>query len=137
MVKPLDYTVEKYVKRATAAVEEYKFGVQHPKADWAEELKGAKERMRTGYSRALDTYFDARVDAVGTRGWQDATLQKGPSRYPEGVRLGQDKYRNRMAKVLAFEEELQRRILEMPDATLEDRIARMTTWVRETFNPLT
>ena len=131
MVKPLDYVVEKWARRAKGAVEDFKKGVELTKKDWADLLKKAKTYMKTNYAEALDTYFDNSVDKVGTSGWRTKTLNKAPGRYPSGIDAGTPDYKEKMSDILAFEESLQAEIQKMSNLTLEDRIARANTWIRK------
>jgi hypothetical protein len=131
LVKPLDYVVEKWARRAKGAVEDLKKGVELTKKDWASLLKKAKDYMKLNYNEALDTYFDKAVDKVGTEGWRSKTLTKAPARYPSGIDAGAGDYKSKMTDILAFEDSLQAEIQKMPNMTLEDRIARANAWIRK------
>jgi hypothetical protein len=131
LVKPLDYVVEKWMRRAKGAVEDLKKGVELTKKDWAGLLKKAKDYMKLNYAEALDTYFDKSVDKVGTEGWRGKTLTKAPARYPSGIDAGASDYKGKMTDILAFEDSLQAEIQKMPNMTLEDRIARANAWIRK------
>ena len=132
MVKPLDYTVEKWLKEASEAVEYYRKGIELTERDWASALLAAKERILRGLEEAIRTgRFDKGVKEVGTEGWRKAALEKGTAHYVDGIRTAKDKYAAKMEVILRYEADLQKRIEAMPRDTLEQRIARALTWMRE------
>jgi hypothetical protein len=66
----------------------------------------------------------------GKAGWQQAVLTKGVNNFASGVQASQQKFAERIAPVLAFEQNLLNQINSMPNITDADREARMLAWVR-------
>lgn len=131
MVKAVERTVKKWTDRVAVAAPDYEAGVKAPTKDWADRATAAETRWSTEIAKAAtEKRFSAGVKTVGTSGWQEKTIAKGVPRWPEGVRIGRADYEDAIRNVLAFEDPLQKKILAMPDATLDQRIARMTAWVK-------
>jgi hypothetical protein len=70
---------------------------------------------------------------VGKLGWQEATVAKAGN-FATGVNAAEQKVATAFGPLLAYEANLQRQIAGMPNVTLEDRVARMTQWVRGMAN---
>jgi hypothetical protein len=123
--------VEKHGRRLKGALEDMRRGVENvstaPGAAAAKKL----DKMRAGILKSLDDgTWARRVGAVSLDEWKRSMLEKGLNRVAAGVDGSAAKVQAFATQLLAHEATLQSDIAKLPDLTLEDSIARMTTWVR-------
>ena len=130
---------------------------QDAAAKWASRLKGATQEIRQGVEStdinpmeraadAADKYLNrvqesvnngkyaARLRAVPLETWRRATIDKGIPRIASGVDAAEDDVEDFFTDLFNYQAPLKRQIESMPDTTLEDSIARMSTWAREMAN---
>lgn len=99
--KPLDQVVKKWTRKVAGASEDYREGIQNPKADWATETGKAEGRYKEGVTRAAaEGRFGRGVARAGTEKWKKGALEKGVTRWPDGVATAEDEYRAGMGDVL-------------------------------------
>jgi len=100
--KPLDQVVAKWKRKVAGASEDYRQGVTNPKADWATETGKAEARYKTAVTQAAaEGRFGKGVSKAGTDKWKKGAMEKGISRWPEGVAMAEDEYRSGMGEVLS------------------------------------
>jgi len=100
--KPIERVVDKWAGKVAAATDEYRQGVENPRADWASETLKAQDRYRTGVIQAAqEGRFGRGVQRAGTDKWKKGATTKGPDRWTSGVQAAKDDYRNRMQEVLS------------------------------------
>jgi len=106
--KGVDYTVKKWERRATVATEDYKAGIQNPRRSWREAALAASETWKTAIQEAIarDAYKKG-IEAVDEKKWKDGALNKGATRYADGVRAAVDLYKAKMSKVLSIIESVE------------------------------
>ncbi len=93
-IKPLDRTVKKWIRQSESSEPEYRAGVENPSGDWAEKTAAAEQNYEAGVRAAISRKgFSKGVVAAGTAKWKRNTLEKGPSRWTQGIALGMDAYR--------------------------------------------
>ena len=131
MVKPIERWIRKYEDRASVAVEDYKWGVQNPSASPIEQAIAHKEDLmkKMAKKETWDKWEEA-LKFVGDEGWVKGCLEKGVDRYPTGIRVGVDKYKDFASK---FKEHLEKGVAEvkkLPKVTLEDSIKRAEKMIR-------
>ena len=131
MVKPVERWVKKYEDRATVATDDYKYGIEHPSANPIEmaisHRKDLEAKMKD--PKTWDKWEEA-LKFVGFEGWKKGALEKGVSRYPEGIRSGLAKYKDFANK---FKEHLEKGVEEvkkMPKVTLDDSVKRAEKMIR-------
>jgi len=91
--KPLDKIAAKWTRVCQTAGESYSDGVRNPRRDWSDATTKAANSYAAGVQAAVSSgRFAKGVTAAGTAKWQANSLAKGPARWSEGVRLGQDAY---------------------------------------------
>jgi len=91
----------KWSTRAQAAGPDYTAGVKAPRNDWAQNTTAAASAWQQGVSDAMSNGRFARgVSAAGTAKWQNGAINKGATRYPQGVAGGQTAYSNGFAPYL-------------------------------------
>lgn len=121
---------------------------------WGRRLKGSTEDIRRGVSRvteapgaaaakAADRYasgvadavtsgrWQSRVAAVSVSEWQAKTIQKGVQRIGQGVDSALPAQTEMATKLLADVDASAAKANAMPKGTIEDSIARMSTFARE------
>lgn len=119
----------KWNQRASASTEDYKRGVQSVQTSpgvaaarnadaWLQRVQAAKQKFITNSQR---------VD-LGT--WQAAATGKGASRFAEGVQAAQPAMQQFMAEFLPHLDRGVAQVKAMPNATLEQSIARATAMIR-------
>ena len=81
---------------------QYEAGVKAPLRDWKASTLAAADAWKTGVTRAVaDGSFTKGVNRVGTAGWQEGAVTKGPSRGSQGVTLARPKYEKAFAPYVA------------------------------------
>ena len=99
--KPIDVVRRKWEERATVAADDYKFGVQNPKRDWAKATEDAASAWEQGIQAALrEKRFVGGVRKAGTDKWQKKAVEVGADRFASGVRAAVDEYERAMGEVL-------------------------------------
>jgi len=92
-IKSMSRISDKWTRVASGAGQEYQEGVENPRADWATETAKAEGAYQQGVQAAISRgAFGKGVKKAGTSKWQTNAINKGPSRYSEGVRLSTDAY---------------------------------------------
>ena len=92
-IKSLDRTNAKWQRVTAASGAEYEEGVRNPKADWNKETAQANGSYKAGLQKSIaaDSFLKG-VNAAGTAKWQKNAIEKGPSRFSQGVTLAVDAY---------------------------------------------
>lgn len=79
-------------------VSEYQTGVQNPRASWSRNSVAANDNYKTAVTAAANAgRYAAGITKAGDQKWQQATLDKGPARFAEGVQMGQGAYQSGFA----------------------------------------
>lgn len=92
-VKPIGEVVEKFVRRAGQATDDYKHGVDTTEKDWSSLTSAAEPSYETGVTQAItDKRFGKGVKKAGTEKWRRGASGKGADRYGPGVRESMDAY---------------------------------------------
>ena len=101
IVKSVSAAAEKWQRRAGSASDEYARGVNSTQADWAASTAAAKDAWKAGINEAQARgAFEKGVAAAGNARWKDMSSKKGPSRFAEGVAVGQSDYQQGVAPFL-------------------------------------
>lgn len=92
----------------------------------------SQDRMRTNVLAAIDSGLWAnKVKAVSLTSWQDSALNKGVDRISGGIDAAHDKQVTMAAKLLPIVDAAAAKARSMPKNTLQDSIARMTSFVTD------
>jgi len=84
-------TAAKWARVTQTRTEDYIAGVKDPGKDWATETGAAEPRYKEGVIKAANEGRYARgVKKAGTDKWQKGAVEKGATRWPEGVRVAED-----------------------------------------------
>lgn len=91
-----------------------------------------QDKMRTKVLESIDSGFWAsQTRKVSLTEWQDAALNKGVDRIAVGIDAAKDKQVQMAARLLPLVDAAASKANAMPKVTLQDSIARMTTFVTE------
>lgn len=100
-VKPITEVVEKWSRRSGGASTDYENRVRSTTRSWEASTAAAEKNYQQGVTEAAGRgAFGKGVKRRGNEGWKQATLQKGPSRYVQGVQVGQGEYQSGVGPVL-------------------------------------
>jgi len=92
-IKPVERIASKWSEVTPGRAGEYQSGIQAPRRSWAQATSSAQENYNAGVQEAISrSAFGKGVDKAGDSAWREGALQKGVSRWPQGVRLGKNKY---------------------------------------------
>lgn len=131
MVKSIERTVKKWDERVGVAADDYAAGVEAPTKDWETRTSASKPKYESELRRSMaEDAFTRGVKRAGTSKWKERIKAVGIERWPGGVAAAKGIFEAAMRDVLAFEDTLQKKILAMPDATAEQRIARTNAWIK-------
>lgn len=80
---------------------DYESGVKNPRKDWAQSSVAASSAYQAGVQDAIKRdAFSKGVNAAGNATYQKGAIEKGVSRFAEGVSLGQNTFASKIAPVL-------------------------------------
>jgi hypothetical protein len=86
-------TAEKWARVTPMRSEDYKIGVQNPRAPWAASSTAAQDRYKAGVTEAANRgAYGKGIAAAGDQKWQRKSAEKGPQRFAEGVALSTGDY---------------------------------------------
>jgi len=92
-IKPLDRINAKWQRVTAASGAEYEEGVKNPTRDWKTETLAANAAYKAGLQKSIAAdSFAKGVSSAGTTKWQENAVNKGPSRFAQGVQLAVDAY---------------------------------------------
>lgn len=99
--KPVEKVVSKWQSRASAAVEDYKFGIENPKQDWATAAAAAQAAWAQGVQQAAaEGRYAGGVKKAGTEKWKRKALEVGAARYSSGIAAAVQDYASAISEVL-------------------------------------
>lgn len=114
----------KWLNNARNASTAYQQGVQS--VDQAPGAKAAEKRQKWLQNlQASADKWQNNVAAVSLQEWRQATIEKGTSRYVQGVESGAPKMQEFMNEFIPFVRNVQAEVNAMPDLTLQDGINRV------------
>ena len=98
-IKPLDRIASKWAEVTPGRAGEYQSGVQNPRRSWSQATSDAAENYNSGVSEAISRgAFAKGVQEAGDDKWRRGAIEKGVSRWPQGVRLGRSSYQQGFSK---------------------------------------
>ena len=123
---------EKWQRRTRAATEDYRRGIERVTTAPGEAAARNAEAALQNYAEAINSgKWQAAVRAVSLQDWQKAATTKGVQRIPQGVEEAAPKVRQVYQELFPAIEAARDAALRMPNITLEQRIERSTTFMRE------
>ena len=92
-VRPAAHAATKWHRAATAAAQSYAEGVQNPSVGQAEAAAAAEGVYESAVQAAIGRKaFGQGVRAAGTDKWKKHALEKGVTRFPQGVAVSEPLY---------------------------------------------
>ena len=132
MAKDPRQVAEKWSRRLSGATEDIRQGIQAVTEAPSKKAIAKKEKLKARWLEAVDGgKWETALGKVTLEEWKEKVLNKGLARLPQGVEDARPKMEDFMGQLIPYVENVRRRIEGMPDRTLEDRINRMVTFVRE------
>lgn len=122
---------EKHARRLKGAVEDVRKGVE--RVTEAPGIKAAAKQAKWAAKlgeKITQDKWGRRVASVTLEEWKRKTLNKGIGRIPAGIDEAHDKVVEFAGKLIEHQNAGLGAIEKMPDLTLEDSVARATTWIR-------
>lgn len=92
-IKSLDKVSTKWSEVTPGRAGEYQAGIQSPRKSWSQATGDAAENYNAGVQESISAgRFAKGVAAAGDESWKKGAMEKGVSRWPQGVRLGRSAY---------------------------------------------
>ena len=131
MAKTPQAAAEKWANRLKGATGEVRAGVESVTESPMDKAADAADKWINRVQEAHSSgKFAARLRATPLAKWKQNTLEKGIGRIAAGVDNARGDVQSFYDQLFPFQDSLKATVESMPDVTLEDSIARMTTWVR-------
>lgn len=97
-IRSIEQIARKFASVTPGRTEDYRFGVENPRTDWATATAAAEPAYEGGVTQAIaKKRFGKGVKAAGTEKWSRGATTKGTARWGPGVTLGEDAYRSGFA----------------------------------------
>lgn len=97
-IKSTEQIAKKWSEVTPQRAGDYEAGVKSPKRSWSQATSDAAENYNQGVQEAISRgAFEKGVNAAGDSAWRDGAVNKGVSRWPQGVRMGKNKYQEGFA----------------------------------------
>lgn len=123
---------EKHARRLKGATEDIRRGVERVTDAPGKKAAAKQEKMKAKINEAIDSgRWANNVGKVSVEEWRDKTISKGLGRIASGIDAAHDKVVDFAGQLLPAVEKAKGMVGGMPDLTLEDSIARMSTYARE------
>lgn len=121
----------KQIRRAQEASQDYVAGVQGVTEAPGAKAVRKKEKLRANFNASLDNgKWEQNTAAVTKEEWINSTVEKGGQRYASGVEASRGKIEAFQADLQQYLSATKAEIDNMPDATPEQRDAKMLANVR-------
>ena len=122
---------EKQARRLKASTPDIRIGIERVTESPTAKAADKKDKMLANLQAAVNSgKWERGLRKVTLESWKDAALNKGLGRIAAGIDAAHDKVVDFASQLLPYEDRLQGEVNKMTDLTLEDNIARMTTWAR-------
>jgi len=120
---------EKHNRNTKASIEDIRIGVNNVTESPMNKAAGQADKWLNNLQKSKAKWQD-RMKAVTLDQWKTAMLDKGINRIADGLDASSGKVIAFAEKLLPFQDNLKATVDKMPDVTLEDSIARATSWIR-------
>lgn len=123
--KTPEQIAEKYQRGVAGAGQDYAAGVQNPSRSWAQATAQGAARWQAGIQEAIQNKaFERGVQRAGDAKWQTNALAKGAQRYQGAAAEAAQEYAAVAGQIMSAASAAQSAVANMPNETLEQRIAR-------------
>lgn len=132
--KSIQDALQKWQSRTQGAGQFYSQGIQQSR-DWAANAVAAGPARDQGLQQAMaDGRIDRGIQRVGTAGWRQKTLAKGPQAWQQGVAQAGNAYAAGMARTYQMLDAGDAAIASMPRGGFANNMARMTAYLQAVHN---
>ena len=132
MMKDPSEVAEKWARRLKASTEDMRKGIEAVSEAPTKKAAEKLDKLLNNLTEAITSgKMASALEKVTLDEWKSAFLNKGIGRVAAGVDGSTDKMTEFMKQLLPAIESAKKKIEGMPDTTLEDRINRMNTYIRE------
>ena len=123
---------EKHARRLKGAVEDIRKGIERVTVAPTTKAAAKKDKMKARLVEKIDDgTWAKRLQSVTLEEWRAKARDVGVSRIAGGIDANRDKVVAFANQLLPAIDAATSKVASMPDITLEDSIARMTTFIRE------
>lgn len=92
-IKSLDAISQKWVRVSQVSGTSYEEGIRNPTSDWKQQTQAAAANYKAAMAASLaNDSFTKAVGKSSSANWQKNAIDKGVTRWPEGIRLGSENY---------------------------------------------
>lgn len=100
--RSLDQAADKWSRRASVAGPDYEAGVRGAGSAWEQATKAAEDSWKQGVTQAAARgAFGKGVAAAGGSRWEQKAIEKGPTRFAQGVAVSTGDYASKFGPYLA------------------------------------
>ena len=123
---------EKHARRLKASLSDMRAGIEKVTESPTAKAAAKQDKMIARLTEKInDGTWAARLKKVTLEEWRDKMINKGLARVSGGIDAAAPKVVDFASQLLPAVDAASRKVQAMPDMTLEDSIARMTTFVRD------
>ena len=123
---------EKQARNLKNSLPDIRAGIERVSTAPGVAAAAAQTRMKDNLNRAIDDgRWAAKVRGVSLEEWKSAALNKGVDRIAAGLDQAHDKQVQMAGRLLAAVDSSAAKSNAMPKGTIQDSIARMTTFVED------
>lgn len=123
---------EKHAARLKNAVEDMRKGVEKVTESPTKKAAAKKDKMLANLTASINNgKWERGLNNVSLEDWKTKMLDKGIPRVAAGIDAAAGKVQAFASEFLPHLDNVQAKIKNMPDVTLDDNINRMTTAIRE------
>jgi len=123
---------EKQARNLKNSLPDIRAGIERVSTAPGVAAAAAQTRMKDNLNRSIDDgRWAAKVRGVSLEEWKSAALNKGVDRIAAGIDQAHDKQVQMAGRLLAAVDSSAAKSNAMPKGTIQDSIARMTTFVED------
>ncbi len=123
---------EKQARNLKNSLPDIRMGIERVSTAPGVAAAAAQTRMKDNLNRSIDDgRWAAKVRGVTLEEWKNAALNKGVDRIAAGIDQAHDKQVQMAGRLLAAVDSSAAKANAMPKGTIQDSIARMTTFVED------
>ena len=123
---------EKHARRLKASTEDIRRGLERVTVSPTQQAANKIDKMKANLDAAFaDGRVKAGLQSVSLDAWKNAAINKGVNRIAAGIDAVRAQQEQMASKLLAAVDGATAKVRLMPDTTLDDNIARMSTYARE------
>ena len=123
---------EKQARNLKNSLPDIRSGIERVSTAPGASAAAAQSRMKDNLIRSIDDgRWAAKVRGVSLEEWKTAALTKGVDRIAQGIDQAHDKQVQMAGRLLAAVDSAAQKSNALPKGTIQDSIARMTTFVED------